>query len=489
MQAFPPVDFPTRLSALLKPTRPLCMLFGLTVGALSWAETAAPIRVACVGDSITRGAGTDFPGWESYPSQLQRMLGPDACLVENFGISGSTLLNAGNQPYQQQKAFAQALKFKPDVVVIQLGTNDTKPQNWTHRAEFVVDYRHLVRQFAALVPRPRIFLCLPPYVGGDETSAGINESALREQLPMIEHVARESGAGLIDVHGAFLKRDDLLRDRVHPNAAGAAVLAKTVYAAVAGRTFKGEVPATLHTRWNGYDRIDFTIGQRPAILVVPAKAAPGRPWIWRTEFFGAFPSVDLALLEKGWHVAYLHVQNLYGAPAALDAMDRVPAYLAENYNLTAKPVLEGFSRGGLFAFNWAARHPDKVAALYVDAPVCDFKSWPAGKGRGKGAPADWTRCLGAYGFTEAQALAYAGNPVDNLAPLAAARIPIIAVAGDADDVVPPDENIGIVEKRYRELGGELRLIMKPGAGHHPHSLEDPTPVVNFLIAPATKPAS
>jgi len=235
--------------------------------------------------------------------------------------------------------------------------------------------------------------------------------------------------------------------------------------------------------WNGFPRVDFMVEGRAAILISPTVDSPGRPWIWRTEFFGAFPSVDLALLSKGWHVAYLNVQNLYGAPVALDAMDTFPPYLKAHYGLAAKPVLEGFSRGGLFAFNWAARHPENVAALYVDAPVCDFKSWPGGKGRSKGSPQDWQRCLKAYGITEEQAMAYPQNPLDNLAPLAAAKIPIIAVAGEADEVVPIEENIKIVERRYKELGGIIVLILKPGVGHHPHSLENPAPVVDFLTRP------
>jgi len=234
------------------------------------------------------------------------------------------------------------------------------------------------------------------------------------------------------------------------------------------------------TDWNGYDKLSFSVNGRAAILVKPKSPAPGRPWIWRTEFFGAFPSVDLALLERGWHVAYLNVSALFGAPVALKAMDGFPSYLAEHYQLTTKPVLEGFSRGGLYAFNWAANNPQKVASLYVDAPVCDFKSWPGGKGSGRGSPKDWQECLKAYGLTEEAALAYKLNPVDNLAAIAAARIPIIAVAGDADQDVPVSENISIVETRYRALGGEIKVIIKHGCGHHPHSLTDPTPVVEFL---------
>jgi pimeloyl-ACP methyl ester carboxylesterase/lysophospholipase L1-like esterase len=234
--------------------------------------------------------------------------------------------------------------------------------------------------------------------------------------------------------------------------------------------------------WNGHERLDFQLGGRAALLVRPKAPAPGNPWIWRTEFFGHEPQADIGLLEKGFHVAYIDVQNLYGAPVALAAMDRFHASLTRNYALSKKTVLEGFSRGGLFAFNWAALHPDQTTALYVDAPVCDFKSWPGGKGIAPGSPDDWQRLIKAYNFPdEATALAWKGNPVDNLAPLAKAGIPILAVIGDADEAVPVSENIDIVEKRYRELGGRIEVIRKPGGKHHPHSLPNPKPIVDFVI--------
>ncbi len=235
------------------------------------------------------------------------------------------------------------------------------------------------------------------------------------------------------------------------------------------------------SQWNGYDRIDFTLGDRPALLVMPKSPAPGKPWIWRTEFFGHEPQADIALLGRGFHVAYIDVQNLYGAPVALKAMDDFHAHLVKTHGLSVKTILEGMSRGGLFAFNWAALRPDQVAGLYVDAPVCDFKSWPGGKGKGPGSPADWQNLLKVYGLTEQQALAYDKNPVDNLAPLAKAGIPILAVIGDADEVVPVSENIDVVEKRYQALGGKIKVIRKPGGKHHPHSLVDPKPIVDFAV--------
>jgi pimeloyl-ACP methyl ester carboxylesterase len=234
--------------------------------------------------------------------------------------------------------------------------------------------------------------------------------------------------------------------------------------------------------WNGYSRADFMVDGRQGLLVAPQTARAGRPWIWRTEFFDAFPMADRALLGLGFHVAYVDVQNLYGAPMALDAMDRFYDHLLQVHALAPRVVLEGFSRGGLFAFNWAVRHPERVVSLYVDAPVCDFKSWPAGRGRGPGSPEDWARCLTAYGLTEAEALAYGGNPIDRLAPLAAARVPILAVCGDADELVPMEENTKIVEERYRALGGEIKVMVKPGCGHHPHSLQDPAPITDFILA-------
>jgi pimeloyl-ACP methyl ester carboxylesterase len=255
----------------------------------------------------------------------------------------------------------------------------------------------------------------------------------------------------------------------------------TLLTLAVGSAAAADNAAPRHSLWNGFDRLDFSCGGRNCLLVMPKTPAPGAPWIWRTEFFGHEPQADVALLGKGFHAAYINVQNLYGAPVALDAMDAFYARVTKEYHLGSRVVLEGFSRGGLFAFNWAARNPAKVASLYVDAPVCDFKSWPAGKGHANGSPSDWERCKQVYGLSEAQALAYRLNPVDNLKPLAEAKIPILAVCGEADTVVPIDENIKIVERRYRQLGGEIEVIAKPGCEHHPHSLKDPTPIVNFVI--------
>jgi pimeloyl-ACP methyl ester carboxylesterase len=251
----------------------------------------------------------------------------------------------------------------------------------------------------------------------------------------------------------------------------------------------GDAPA--NAQWNGFERRDFTVDGRKCFVVLPKTPAAGKPWIWRTEFFGHEPQADLALLNKGFHAAYIDVQNMYGAPVAMGHMDAFHAHLVKEFGLSHKTTLEGFSRGGLFAFNWAAKNPEKVACIYVDAPVCDFKSWPGGKGKGKGSPGDWQRCLKVYGLSEDEALKYKLNPVDNLEPLAKAKIPILSVCGETDDVVPMDENTRIVKQRYKQLGGPITVIAKPNNNHHPHSLKDPAPIVDFVLehngmAPAKK---
>jgi pimeloyl-ACP methyl ester carboxylesterase len=240
--------------------------------------------------------------------------------------------------------------------------------------------------------------------------------------------------------------------------------------------------------WSGHERHDFQHQGRPAIVVAPAPTAvaAGRPWLWRAEFFGAFATVDRALLARGWHVAYLDCKDTFGSPETLARWSSFHALLTGRLRLSRRPVLLGMSRGGLYAYRWAAANPDKVGLIYGDAPVCDVKSWPAGKGKGKGSAKDWLLFQKVYGLDEAQALRWTGNPIDLLAPIARARIPILHVVGDADDVVPVEENTAVLRRRYQELGGRMEVIVKKGVGHHPHSLEDPTPIVEFILARALK---
>jgi len=236
-------------------------------------------------------------------------------------------------------------------------------------------------------------------------------------------------------------------------------------------------PGLTQSEWHGYERLDFVVAGQPAILIVPKDAAPGRPWVWRAEWFGDRhgPQVSLALLEKGWHLAYINASDRYGSPAAMRIFDAFYQRLTTEYQLAPKVVIEGFSRGGLYAFNFAADFPQRVAALYLDAPALDLKSWPGYQ------KSRWAEVAENYGLTVEAMETAKVSPLDRIEPVVAAGIPIIGVAGDADVIVPYEENLAVLAERYRAAGGTIEVIIKPGAGHGPHSLPDPTPIVDFIL--------
>ena len=235
------------------------------------------------------------------------------------------------------------------------------------------------------------------------------------------------------------------------------------------------------SQWNGYALNQFNLEGVGCKLVIPKKVALGKPWIWRARFWGHQPQTDLALLEKGWYVVYCEVGNLFGSPKAVARWDTFYAYLVKEHGFAPKVALEGMSRGGLIIYNWAKANPEKVSCIYGDAPVCDLKSWPGGKGKGKGSAGTWKNCLKAYGLTETEAMDFKGNPIDGLEVLAKAKVPLFHVIGEADTVVPVAENSDVIEKRYKKLGGSIEVISKPGIGHHPHSLKNPKAIVDFVL--------
>ena len=204
-----------------------CLLSLHVVTGVSGQAPPTPTRIACVGDSITYGAAIREREKHCYPAQLAGLLG-NRYEVKNFGRNGATLLRQGDLPYMKQKQFSDALAFKPDIVVIKLGTNDSKPQNWEKKeAEFVGDYKTLIKQFQSLASRPRILICLPVPVARDRW--GIRESIVQGKIiPRIRQVARETGVETIDLYGTLANRKDLIPDGVHPNGQGATLLAREV---------------------------------------------------------------------------------------------------------------------------------------------------------------------------------------------------------------------------------------------------------------------
>lgn len=185
-------------------------------------------RVACVGDSITYGDAITGREQNCYPAQLGRLLG-EGWAVGNFGASGTTVLKKGAMPYWRRGAYKKARRFRPHFVIIMLGTNDTRPLSWNHRADLKKDYAALIESFQSLRSKPKVFLCSPtPAFSGFK---GISNDSMRQVIdPLVAELAEEMNVGIIDVHGALKDRKDLFPDLIHPNAEGAGVIAATVHA-------------------------------------------------------------------------------------------------------------------------------------------------------------------------------------------------------------------------------------------------------------------
>lgn len=215
--------------------RLLLTLLTLSPGFTAHANDG-PIKIACVGDSITFGAGVQNREVNAYPQVLDRTFG-ESVKVMNFGRSGATLLKNGDLPYWKTDQFRQATEFQPDIVIIKLGSNDSKPRNWEKKDEYGSDLIDMVNHFRSLESRPTIYLCKPVPV--PKAAFGITEEIVGgEVIPLVIQVAKQTKCRVIDLHSALLGMPENIPDGVHPNAAGAAQMAETVYEAITKRNGK-----------------------------------------------------------------------------------------------------------------------------------------------------------------------------------------------------------------------------------------------------------
>lgn len=217
----------------------LCLLLCTT------AYGQQKIKVACVGNSVTYGAGIENREVNSYPAQLQHMLG-DGYEVRNFGKNGATLLNKGHRPYRDQEEYTAALGFAADRVIIHLGLNDTDPRNWpNYRDYFVSDYLSLIESFRKANPDCKIWICRMSPIAHRHPrfKSGTRDWYWQEQAT-IEEIARLANTGLINLQAALYNRPDLLPDALHPTAEGAGILAKTIYRELTGNYGGLQMPIT-----------------------------------------------------------------------------------------------------------------------------------------------------------------------------------------------------------------------------------------------------
>ena len=230
----------------------------------------------------------------------------------------------------------------------------------------------------------------------------------------------------------------------------------------------------------GFRQEEFTFAGRKAILVFPKEENKTTKWLLKTEYFGAFPNAEVAFLEKGYHLAYLENRNRWGLDEDQHDKAEFAKYLRSAYGLSETCVPVGMSCGGLHGVDLAALHPEMVSVLYLDAPVINLLSCAGCLGKSMIGETVKQEMLDALGLTMTEMIAYRKHPLDRIPRLIEKQIPVVLVYGDADAIVPYDENGAYLEAAYKAAGVSLLVIGKPGCDHHPHGLEDPTPIVEFV---------
>lgn len=348
----------------------LCLLFCTALFAQK------PVKVACVGNSITYGTGIANREKDSYPVKLQQMLG-DKYLVDNFGKPGATLLNKGHRPYMQQKEFKDALAFAGDIVVIHLGINDTDPRNWpNYRDYFIRDYRALIDSFRVVNPQCRILIArLTPIADRHPRFESGTRDWHGEIQLAIENIAKYANVQLIDFHEPLYPYPYLLPDAVHPNVEGAALLAKTVYEGITG-DFGGLQMPELYTddmvlqygqplkiqgKANAGEKITVSIGKQKQQAI----AASNGKWAVTLQPLKAGGPYTLTIAAGKQKLTYNNV--LAGEVWLCSGQSNMEFYL--NWSATAKQDVPEAANNNIRLYDMKARW--RTDAVEWDASVLD----------------------------------------------------------------------------------------------------------------------
>ena len=415
----------------------------------------------------------------AYPALLGRSLGADVHLAVFRGKGNGT----------QSGMRDEISAFAPGIVLVEPCVAwDLTPADSVRCRELLTG---LVETLGGLAGHPRVIMLLPPPYSG---VAGMSDSMLQQRgLPLLRGVAWLTGCEVVDTYSMFL-------DQTAQFAGGGVaspVAQEMIARRLAGLIRREVVPGFdvvsrggirgERTDYFGYECTRFTFRGREARIVRPKRTAAGCPWVWRARFWGHEPQTEISLLERGFHVVYCDVAELFGNDEAVAIWDSFYVML-RGAGLAPRAALEGLSRGGVYVYRWAVHAPGRVACVYADAPVLDFKSWPGGRGKSGGNPEEWERFKRDFGLpSDSAALAFRGNPLDLAREIARGGYPMLHVCGLADVVVPFEENTEPFEKLIRLSGGTISVMTKPGIGHHPHSFPNPAPIVDFILRATGQP--
>ncbi|MBR2460400.1 MAG: prolyl oligopeptidase family serine peptidase [Clostridia bacterium] len=232
------------------------------------------------------------------------------------------------------------------------------------------------------------------------------------------------------------------------------------------------------SEWNGYRKLTFLFQGREALLIFPKDVARTPKWMLKTEYFGAFPQLELDMLAAGYHLAYLKNLNRWGVDDDQRAKRDFAEYLSASFGLARKCVCIGMSCGGFHAVNFASRYPSYVSLLYLDAPLLSFCGWSKEFEGGAG----WAReQMDAYGFvSRSEIYVHSDQPIHRLHILTENKIPVALVYGGKDKTVDPFQNAEMLADYYRAQNAPIRVWIKPECDHHPHGPESTSEVIEYI---------
>lgn len=234
--------------------------------------------------------------------------------------------------------------------------------------------------------------------------------------------------------------------------------------------------------WNGFKSEEFKFENRDAIIVFPDSENDASKLALKTEYWGAFPDVEINLLKNGFHLAFIKNQTRFATKEDCDIKARFVKFLADKYNLSQKCVPIGMSCGGAHAIRFAGFYPELVSCIYIDAPVLNFASFPGKIGNASQEEVWENEFVNAYpGIKRYKLLGFREHPINMADTIISHKIPVIMVYGTEDDVVLYEENGMLLEEAF-EATGLLKTIRVNCRGHHPHGkIGDNSEIVNFII--------
>lgn len=241
--------------------------------------------------------------------------------------------------------------------------------------------------------------------------------------------------------------------------------------------------------WYGYRRHNFVLDGCNGFIVEPPHPAAGLPWSWCIQWAESFVprTPALKLLDRGFHHVFIDVFSTYMNEEGMKKLEKFYAML-QAMHFHKKCALFGMSYGGLFSLRWAAEHPDTVGAIWLDAPVCSL-GFAAERNERNASPEMLKAMQGeaekhfvAYHVKDLKGLLeHPLNPLNNYMPIAKAKIPILAIRSGQDQSVLPESNIDILEQKLLAAGGNIQVVKRALFGHHPHGLDDPSPLADFIL--------